>query len=103
MQLANFLTLLPTFALLSSAWPTVHGRSKIVARADEPPTLNGIATDYEKLSPGDTDWLLSHLTRKELEKLHDCAAPEATCAGHLPDLARRAGELGLLAPFDNSR
>ncbi|KAB8261795.1 hypothetical protein BDV32DRAFT_148117 [Aspergillus pseudonomiae] len=102
MRLTHSLILLSTFALLPAAWPTMHQRRSILARGDEPPTLNGLVKEYDKLSPAEINMLLPRLCHKEHEKLHGCVASQDACAGHLHDLAKHAQELGLLKSFDNS-
>ncbi|OGM48753.1 hypothetical protein ABOM_003042 [Aspergillus bombycis] len=103
MRLTQSLILLSTFALLPAAWPTMHQRRSVLARGDEPPTLNGLVREYDKLSPAEIDMLLPRLSHKEHEKLHHCVASEDACTGHLLDLARHAQELGLLESFNNHR
>ncbi|KAB8251082.1 hypothetical protein BDV35DRAFT_339970 [Aspergillus flavus] len=103
MRVTGFFTLLSTFPFLSGSWPTMpQRRSRLLARADEPPTLNGLVRDFDKLSPTEIDTFTPHLTRRDLEKLHSCVVSEGACTGHLHDLAAHADEHGFLKSFKNS-
>ncbi|KAE8365038.1 hypothetical protein BDV27DRAFT_157238 [Aspergillus caelatus] len=100
MRVTGFLALVSTFPFLSGSWPTMpQRRSRLLARADEPPTLNGLVRDFDRLSPAEIKTFTPHLTRKDLEKLYGCVASEGACTGHLHDLAKHADEMGILNSF----